>query len=171
VKEKIIKSPTFIEASGSSKVEILGSFRRKYPDVDITELLLPAIAKKREEEMEKQAAVEREKKLSDLEKRIKNAEWDAQQARWSASTARAEAQDALRTRYYWQQYNYRCQSRPQPYSRSQIGGLSIGYESPNIRMNYSSGSRVFNRQIYGRKSYNNIGQHKIYSSSSSFPGF
>lgn len=170
VKAKMIESPAFLEASGNRRVEILNGFHRQYPSVDITELLLPAMAEKMEEDKERRAEAKRKKEIADLEKRVEDAEWEAQQARWDASTARAEVQDALRARYYWQQYNNRYH-HPHPYYRPRIGGLSIGYESPDIKINYSSGSSVFNHQIYGRKTGSSISQHKIYSSSSSFPGF
>lgn len=130
LKQQMLNSPGYAEASGSRKVEMLRRFHSRFPEVDIEGLLLPAIEEKKSE----QAAAAEEQRIADLEERIDQAEWRAQQAEWRASEAELNAQNALH-RSYWNQnpyYSRRVYHRPHGF------GLSIGYESPDVNIRYTS---------------------------------
>jgi hypothetical protein len=131
LREKILTSSVFPEFSGRRKVEILKNFRSNYPDIDITDLLLPAL-----DEMEKEIdEMEQQNKIVELEQRINDAKMEELRARWRESAAREDAQDLMRSQFYMQQHYLRCG----PYYQLQTGGLSVGYDTPGIKINRSRG--------------------------------
>ncbi len=131
LREKIQTSTVFPEFAGRRKVEILKNFRSNYPDIDITDLLLPALA-----EMEKEIEeMEHQNKIVELEQRIDDAKLEELRARWRESAAREDAQDLMRSQFYMQQ-NY---LRYGPYYRQQTDRLSVGYDTPGIRINRARG--------------------------------
>jgi len=147
LKQQMLNSPSYAEASGTRRVEILRRFHGRYPEVEIEELLLPAIEDKKRE----QAEAAEERRLAELEERVEKAEWRAQQAEWRASEAKLNAQNAMRWGY-WNQggyYGYGGSYRPRGF------GLSVGYESPEVNIRYTSefpyeGRRTFH--VPARKS-------------------
>lgn len=131
VKERMLSSPTYAEASGTRKVEILRNFHTRYPEVEIDELLMPAVEEKKRE----QAAAAEAARIARLEDQVGKAEQRAQQAEWRATEAEATAQNALRSSYYNRNYYpYR-----RNYYRPSGFGLSVGYDSPEIDIKYKSG--------------------------------
>lgn len=130
VKQQMLNSPVYAEASGTRRVEMLRRFHSRFPEVEIEELLLPAVEDKRRE----QAEAAEERRLAELEERVEQAEWRAQQAEWRASEAKLNAENAMRWGY-WNQgryYGYGGNYRPRGF------GLSVGYESPELNIRYTS---------------------------------
>ncbi len=131
LRERIVTSTVFPEFPGNRKVQILKNFSKNYPEIDITDLLLPAL-----EEMEQEVAeTEQQNKIVELEQRVDEAKLEALRARWRESAAREDNQDYLRSQFYLQQSYLRCH----PYYRMQTGGFSAGYDTPGIRVNRSGG--------------------------------
>jgi hypothetical protein len=122
----------------------LRNFHTRYPEVEIDELLMPAVEEKKRE----QAAAAETERIASLEDQVGDAEQRAQQAEWRASEAETTAQNALRNRYYNQNYylNHRNHYRPSGF------GLSVGYESPEIDIKYKSGF-LYPYRTYKVRSY------------------
>lgn len=133
LREKIATSKVFPEFSGQRKVKILKDFSKTYPDIDIADLLNPAIKEMEQE----QVNIDQQNKIAELERKIDDAKMEALRAQWRESAARADAQDLMRSQFYLQQHSINYY----PCYHVQNGGLSVGYESPTIRINYSSGYR------------------------------
>lgn len=140
LKRELVNSPKFGDASGKEKVEVLKRFHKKYPQVDIKETLRSALAEKKEEV----AAEAEEKRLARIEDRVDQAENRAQRAEWRALEAERDARNSRRMRYYRNDYRFGNSSR----RRHSPGnfGLSVGYEAPEMTINYSHGSRYTHRR-------------------------
>jgi hypothetical protein len=138
VKQQLMSSVDYAEASGSRKVQILRRFQERYPEVDISDLLEPALAAKRIE----QAELAQRRRMEELERRVDEAESSAQQAQWRAEQAENTARNARLNSYYRQSaypYYYERYYRPRGY------GLSVGYESPGLDIHYNYGTRSRSR--------------------------
>ena len=76
IKEDKLTNPDFLASSAYTRLEFWRNFRRKYPEVDISDQITTTL-KERSQEMEQQAD---EQRVAQLEARVQQAEYRARRA-------------------------------------------------------------------------------------------